>query len=942
MRSTQEELGEGLEKITIVQWNVEGATRALSLLPPSAFVDIDVIILTETWETKPLELPGFYAAHSLALLPSGRGRPSGGVSILFNQKLGGVSIMHAEDDVIVLWGSRCSIIAAYVRPPSIENTTVLIDKITRAMHALPSLAPPLILGGDLNTRIDKPDDQRTRTLLALLNDFGCRVLSDANTPTFEGFMGRSVIDIFASNVRFERARYIGSTNPLSEGSALRWHVPVGVELFLEHERTPPERNVSLPKTLDPTKLGPKLMALFPVPREPDIDSYAATLTEVLKSSVAEARPRRQRPWFNTSCKLASTALRYTRELTKRYPAMRPMFTLVRSWYRRVLESARQQHIAQQEDRLVEQAGREPHKWLRRDRPTACPISSSVLIDYFRGMYAAANTIPSTVPSYASVWDEQATMMREDLAADFSVFEVLFSLEHLQSNKAAGPDRIRNEHLRSAADMFPCWTSLFNACLRHGRLPASWGDALLCVIPKGKGNPHDPSSWRAIAKKSCCYKLLAHLITRRLTRFLEGCSCIPPEQHGFRSGHSTITACETLLQEVHQVISKPKQALFAVFVDFKSAFDTAPRDTILMKLAQSGVPVNMLHLIRSILQENSVSIDDGVAQLEPFSQSTGVAQGDNLSPLLFSLLLSDLPRRVQDQTGHVKTLLYADDLVIYGRSRFHVQQALARLSAYVKEIGLLINMNKTEAMKFRRGGRLAATDTLRIDGTNLKYVKSFKYLGVVMPTNGQSFVEHITDRGRRAMVASVGIRTPARLSLRTALALFDIKVAPVASYGIQVIWKHLSSLQLEKLDRIKPAFLKRALGLHRSALNRYVYLLSDTPLFAEDLKRRFNLPCTPAYLDFISAWETKMAEIDPNFYRTGALVTETWKLAGRTNRHVLTRFAVHGFHHVLCGTGGFHSPSDTCICMRCGEMCVKYHATECSAVQSLGSLSERAV
>ena len=164
------------------------------------------------------------------------------------------------------------------------------------------------------------------------------------------------------------------------------------------------------------------------------------------------------------------------------------------------------------------------------------------------------------------------------------------------------------------------------------------------------------------------------------------------------------------------------------------------------------------------------------------------------------------------------------------------------------------------------------------------------------------------------------------------------MAPVAAYGIQVIWEHLSSVQLEKLDRVKPAFLKRALGLHCSALNRLVYLLCDTPLFVEDLKRRFNLPNTPAYSEFILLWHRKMAEIDPDFYNTGAMTNDAWKGVNRTNRHIVTRFAIHGFHHNLCRTIGFHTPCDTCVCTKCAGVCLKYHAASCPAVRSLGSIS----
>ena len=46
------------------------------------------------------------------------------------------------------------------------------------------------------------------------------------------------------------------------------------------------------------------------------------------------------------------------------------------------------------------------------------------------------------------------------------------------------------------------------------------------------------------------------------------------------------------------------------------------------------------LLAAILQENSISIQDGVAELRRFTQTTGLSQGDNnLSPQVFSIQLS---------------------------------------------------------------------------------------------------------------------------------------------------------------------------------------------------------------------------------------------------------------------------------------------------------------
>src|ERR1700723_196752 len=122
--------------------------------------------------------------------------------------------------------------------------------------------------------------------------------------------------------------------------------------------------------------------------------------------------------------------------------------------------------------------------------------------------------------------------------------------------------------------------------------------------------------------------------------------------------------------------------YVVFVDFKAAFDKAPRDITLLRLAQAGVPPNVLTLLASIFQENSISIDDGVAELKSFTQTTGFAQGNNLSPLMFSALVADVPGIIQDRHLFVKVVFYADDLAMISSSLFHLHQALATLNKAV--------------------------------------------------------------------------------------------------------------------------------------------------------------------------------------------------------------------------------------------------------------------
>ena len=81
---------------------------------------------------------------------------------------------------------------------------------------------------------------------------------------------------------------------------------------------------------------------------------------------------------------------------------------------------------------------------------------------------------------------------------------------------------------------------------------------------------------------------------------------------------------------------------------------------------------------------------------------GLAQGECLSPLLYSIFTHDLPAVIEGQGG-VKTLLYADDLAICARDLVNLQEAMNRLHTYCTDNKLAVNVGKTKTVTFRRGG-----------------------------------------------------------------------------------------------------------------------------------------------------------------------------------------------------------------------------------------------
>lgn len=125
--------------------------------------------------------------------------------------------------------------------------------------------------------------------------------------------------------------------------------------------------------------------------------------------------------------------------------------------------------------------------------------------------------------------------------------------------------------------------------------------------------------------------------------------------------------------------------------------------------------------------------------------------------------------------------------------------------------------------------------------------------------------------------------------------FDLKIEPIASYRLKLVWPHFTLSQLDKLNRVKPAFPKCVLGLQESYQNRLVYLLDGTRLFVEDCKRRLSVKAD-VYLQLIDVHEQKLCTIDPFF----TLAHYSWKGANKPNQHPIVRYAAQGFHQYMIG------------------------------------------
>jgi hypothetical protein len=62
-------------------------------------------------------------------------------------------------------------------------------------------------------------------------------------------------------------------------------------------------------------------------------------------------------------------------------------------------------------------------------------------------------------------------------------------------------------------------------------------------------------------------------------------------------------------------------------------------------------------------------------------------------------------------------------------------------------------------------------------------------------------------------------------MMTAMMLFDLRILPILTYGIEITWNHLTKRNLRDIERVKPTFLKRVMCLSKHAPSRLTYVLA---------------------------------------------------------------------------------------------------------------------
>ncbi|KAF0761231.1 Reverse transcriptase domain-containing protein [Aphis craccivora] len=366
--------------------------------------------------------------------------------------------------------------------------------------------------------------------------------------------------------------------------------------------------------------------------------------------------------------------------------------------------------------------------------------------------------------------------------DFSHEDVLISLNALSNTSSNGPDDISARCLFNCrnAIAFPLFL-LFRRSLNEGFFPVA--GKICSVTPVYKsGDPSDVKNYRPISIIPHIAKIFESLIFTRVKHSLN--HIIIDEQHGFRTGKSTITSSVILVRHLIQLIT----------------------GLIINELQALGIGSPLLSWLKSYLtnRKQFVKLHDSLSEL--IYVPSGVPQGGHLSPILFILFVNSINKWITK----AKFLLFADDIKIYLKidspeSCLILQSELDTFTTWVTRLGLSLNLGKCHVMSFNRS-RSPILHPYRLCDVLINRVFVFKDLGIFY-TSSLSFEHHINMIVSKALKILGFIKRVSKTfsSANCLRSLYLCLVRSILEYGVEVWHPYLAKNQL-RLERVQNRYL----------------------------------------------------------------------------------------------------------------------------------------
>ena len=620
-------------------------------------------------------------------------------------------------------------------------------------------------------------------------------------------------------------------------------------------------------------------------------------------------------WYSRECKARQRVMRQCSRNLSLNPfdrEKRHNFIKARADYKKVCRKAESAgrrkltakliEIGQNDPKLFWKTIKQMNNWGKKKNEPTDDISMQAWMNYFKNLLnddnPPNNASHSGPRTFEPILDGRITRK-----------ELQIALGKIKVGKTPGPDEILGEYLKQFGQTFEdILLRLFNAIFSEHIYPSQWTLNFLKPIFK-KGSTKDPDNYRGLAIGSTFAKLFSFILLKRLVDFMDLKEILSPEQIGFMKGKCTSDHIFFLQTVVEKVVKKNKKKLYAVFIDFKKAYDTVNREFLTKKLKSLGINGTFMRNIEAMYGKTEYCLKLKGGHTPAIKSNLGLKQGCPLSPILFNLYIDDIKYIFDEhcdpisiQNTKVNHFLYADDLVILSDSKIGLQTCINKVSNFAKAKHLTISVKKSKTMVFNIAGKFIR-DTFTLDNETLEPVQSFCYLGVDIKCSGT--VKHaanvLNDKGNKALRPLLCAIARFNIPAKTSIKLFHTYISPILLYNTENLSSFTeneirkydndfiySKTTTSKIDITHRKLLKFIIGVSKTSPSLAIY--GDTGDIPISLKRyRLTLNFWHRVTNLPNSSLVKKALLENIDLRTNWIITiekliNTLKLSDKIGNH----------------------------------------------------------
>lgn len=425
-------------------------------------------------------------------------------------------------------------------------------------------------------------------------------------------------------------------------------------------------------------------------------------------------------------------------------------------------------------------------------------------------------------------------------------------------------------------------------------PDMWNEVYITNLYKS-GDPELMVNYRGISLISVGFKVLLGVMADRLYTAAEDADLIVPEQSGFRRSEEAVAQFLAVAEVVRRrhLLNKPT---YAVFVDFKKAFDKVHHEALYRILEHMGVRGRFLNMIKSIYKNSRMMVRAGGRVTNTFGMKRGNRQGCPLSPLLFILFINYL---LKEATAGGVTVpgvstkcsggLFADDLVALEETSEAAKRFCDNIYKWGQKWGMELGIGKCGVILWSEDEeekKSHAETTYDTPAGVIPKVDVYKYLGIEMDAtlprsrevggNEITFAKKQAAKGEKVLNKLRPLLRDRTWPLPVKMALIRTLLLSIMIYGAE--WIGYKQLNAAPIQRVIDKALKLAMGNSSRSNGHEAFTLSyelGIPSVEEELASlRARLG---AKLKFTTKMKTWLQILYSNPFKKGG--NRTWVTEG---------------------------------------------------------------